>query len=111
MLSYGAPAAGILCQDLLGAGHHRKDHGISRTTIIQQLTLLSAFFDWVRPSAPNAKLCANCKGIIQQVLDQCLNTVAGTSSTVDFTWGFGDQPDFSFELMDTFDWLRGTEFE
>jgi hypothetical protein len=106
MLSYGAPAAGILCQELLGAGEHNKDPSIRRSTIIQQLSLLVGFFDWVRPSAPNAKLCANCRNIIQQVLDQCLNTNTETFDGNFPGWEFGDQPDFNFELMDTFDWLR-----
>lgn len=109
MLTYGAPASGILCQELLGAGEHSRDPSINRSTIIQQLSLMVGFFDWVRPSAPNAKLCVNCRNIIQQVLDQCLNTSADKIG-VDFPgWDFGDQPDFNFELMDTFDWLRAAE--
>ncbi|KAM3544110.1 hypothetical protein ARSEF1564_002977 [Beauveria bassiana] len=109
MLSYGAPAAGILCQEALGTGEHSKEPNISRATIIQQLSLLVGFFDWVRPSAPNAKFCGNCKAIIQQVLDQCLNTSAETSVPTFPVWDLGDQPDFNFELMDTFDWLRPAE--
>ncbi|EGX94297.1 Fungal transcriptional regulatory protein [Cordyceps militaris CM01] len=109
MLSYGAPAAGILCQEVLGAGEHSKDPNISRATIIQQLSLLVGFFDWVRPSMPNAKLCANCKTIIQQVLDQSLNMSPDEAMLTFPEWDLLDQPDFSFELMDTFDWLRTTE--
>ncbi|OAA74181.1 Fungal transcriptional regulatory protein [Cordyceps fumosorosea ARSEF 2679] len=109
MLSYGAPAAGILCQEVLGAGEHSKDPNIGRATVIQQLSLLVGFFDWVRPSMPNAKLCANCKAIIQQVLDQCLNTSPEDALPTFPVWDLSDQPDFSFELMDTFDWLRAAE--
>lgn len=71
--------------------------------------MLIGFFDWVQPSAPNAKLCANCRGIIQQVMDQCLNTSIQPAGPTFPVWDFGEQPDFSFELMDTFDWLRGAE--
>ncbi|KAJ3497072.1 hypothetical protein NLG97_g2177 [Lecanicillium saksenae] len=106
MLSYGAPAAGIMCQEALGEGEHSRDPNISRSTIIQQLSLLIGFFDWVRPSAPNAKLCANCRGIIQRVLDQCLNPVVQPVVPTFPIWNLGEQPDFNFELMDTFDWLR-----
>ncbi|XWW97678.1 hypothetical protein V2A60_005664 [Cordyceps javanica] len=109
MLSFGAPAAGILCQEVLGAGEHSKDPNISRATVIQQLSLLVGFFDWVRPSMPNAKLCANCKAIIQQVLDQCLNTSPEAVMPAFPAWDLGDQPDFNFELMDTFDWLRAAD--
>lgn len=109
MLTYGAPAAGILCQEALGAGEHSKDPNISRATIIQQLSLLVGFFDWVRPSAPNATLCVNCRNIIQQVLDQCLNTNTESSGSSFPVWEYGEQPDFNFELMDTFDWLRAAD--
>ncbi|EGX95998.1 C6 transcription factor [Cordyceps militaris CM01] len=110
VLSYGAPGAGVLCQELLYPtfrGNHPLDLKVSRSSIIQQLSMLVGFFDWVRDTAPNAKLCCNCSAIIQRVLDYTLNGGAANGAGPDMLdWGVFDQPDFSFELMDTFDWLR-----
>lgn len=111
----------MLCQELLYPtfrGSHPLDAKVSRSSIIQQLSMLVGFFDWVRDTAPNATLCCNCSVIIQRVLDYTLNggggsggggsgggaNGAGGPDMVD--WGVFEQPDFSFELMDTFDWLR-----
>lgn len=110
VLSYGAPGAGVLCQELLYPtfrGSHPLDPKVSRSSIIQQLSMLVGFFDWVRDTAPNAQLCCNCSVIIQRVLDYTLNGGASNGIGPDMVdWGVFDQPDFSFELMDTFDWLR-----
>ncbi|OAR03112.1 hypothetical protein LLEC1_06387 [Akanthomyces lecanii] len=110
VLSYGAPGAGVLCQELLYPtfrGSHPLDPKVSRSSIIQQLSMLVGFFDWVRDTAPNAQLCCNCGVIIQRVLDYTLNGGASNGVGPDMVdWGVFDQPDFSFELMDTFDWLR-----
>ncbi|TQV93799.1 C6 transcription factor [Cordyceps javanica] len=110
VLSYGAPGAGVLCQELLYPtfrGSHPLDPKVSRSSIIQQLSMLVGFFDWVRDTAPNATLCCNCSVIIQRVLDYTLNGGAANEAGPEMVdWGVFDQPDFSFELMDTFDWLR-----
>ncbi|CCF43816.1 hypothetical protein CH063_13410, partial [Colletotrichum higginsianum] len=89
---------------------------LTRSSIIQKLSLLVGFLDWVSPTAPNGDLCADCKCIIQHVLDQALNgPAASTSSAVDgdfpaaldaMDWDFSTQLDFNFDLLDTFDWLR-----
>ncbi|OAA54665.1 C6 transcription factor [Cordyceps fumosorosea ARSEF 2679] len=119
VLSYGAPGAGVLCQELLYPtfrGNHPLDVKVTRSSIIQQLSVLIGFFDWVRDAAPNATLCRDCSAIIQRVLDYTLNMAAaggaglganGAAAVPELLdWGVFDQPDFSFELMDTFDWLR-----
>lgn len=81
-------------------GGHPLDPKVTRSSIIQQLSMLVGFCEWVRDEAPNATLCCNCSVIIQRVLDYTLN------GGPDMDWGVFNQPDFSFELMDTFDWLR-----
>lgn len=68
--------------------------------------MLVGFFDWVRSSAPNAKLCQNCSAVVQHVLDYTLNGEPGPGASDVMDWSMFDQPDFSFELMDTFNWLR-----
>lgn len=111
-MEYGAPGGGILCQELLRptfTGAHPKEHKLTRSSIVQQLSLLCGFLDWVHPSAPNGDLAASSREIIQHVLDHHLNAPSqaednGALDTMD--WGFLAQPDFSFELLDTFDWMR-----
>ncbi|KXH59473.1 fungal specific transcription factor domain-containing protein [Colletotrichum nymphaeae SA-01] len=123
VMAYAAPGGGILCMELLKptlqGGHHPQNPQVSRSSIIQKLSLLVGFLDWVSPTAPNGDLCADCKVIIQRVLDQALNSpVASASSAVDgglpagvmldvpMDWDFSTQLDFNFDLLDTFDWLR-----
>ncbi|KAK6079041.1 1-aminocyclopropane-1-carboxylate deaminase [Seiridium cupressi] len=108
VLVYGAPAAGILCLELLRPSFprfHPKEASVSRSSIIQQLSLLVGLLDWVNPSAPNRDLCVDSKKIIQRVLDHHLNSgMDVTSAPMD--WGLVSIPDFNFELMDTFGWAR-----
>lgn len=84
-MEYGAPAGGVLCQELLRptfTGTHFKDPKISRSSIIQSLTILVGFLDWVKPSSANGELCADCKVVIQRVLDHHLNNPAGLPPSV-----------------------------
>ncbi|KAH7026732.1 uncharacterized protein B0I36DRAFT_248007, partial [Microdochium trichocladiopsis] len=115
LMAYGAPAGGILCKELqkptLPNGRHSEDPQITRSSIIQKLSLLVGFLDWVDPAAPNAALCNDCKTVIQMVLDQTLNgagSVDASSMANQIEFEFPNGLDFNFELMDSFDWL-GTE--
>lgn len=109
-MAHGAPGGGILCQELLYptfAGTHPKNPNLTRSSIVQQLSLLVGFLDWIHESAPNGDICADCKAVIQRVLDHHLNAPAQGADILS-TMGLGvmAQPDFNFELLDTFDWLR-----
>lgn len=69
------------------------------------------FLDWVGPTQPNNDLCARVKEVIKRVLDHTLNAPGvqmTTSEVAEMDWGIpNDMNDiFSFELLDTFDWLR-----
>ncbi len=117
-----APAGGVLCMELMNptpmalaeAGVETKmDSKLSRSSIIQQLSLLVGFLGWVAPSAPNWDLCQTVKGVIQRVLDYTLNNPAGPpiqGQPMNLA-GAGLEIEandifFNFDLMDTFDWLR-----
>ena len=105
VMGYAAPASGVLCLALLRGS----DDTIPRSIIIQQLSMLVAFFDWVQPQAPNANVCHEVKGFIKHVLDQTLN-VPSQEMAFDAALLAADyQKDlsglFNFELFDTFDWL------
>ncbi|KAI1505176.1 hypothetical protein F5X99DRAFT_416250 [Biscogniauxia marginata] len=110
VMAYAVPAGGILCLELLKPtlhGNPPQGTDITRSKIIQKLSLLVGFLDWIRPTAPNGDLCGNCKSIIKHVLDQALNvSLTGYGSTGAFDWNFSMQVDFDFDLLDTFDWTR-----
>ncbi|KAH6604513.1 hypothetical protein Trco_006220 [Trichoderma cornu-damae] len=110
LMAHAAPAGGILCLELLNptlTGKHPGDPQITRSSIIQSLSLLIGFLDWVRPSAPNGDLCMDCKIIIQRVLDHTLNgSVESGSPWAALAYDFPEPLDFNFGLLDTFDWLH-----
>ena len=114
-MAYAAPAGGILCLELLKCTFHGHPHDvkITRSSIIQHLSLLVGFLDWVSPLAPNGDLCVNCRTVIQRVLDLTLNVAPGPGAEPpppppdgwDFAgMDFGDS--FGFDLLDTFEWMR-----
>ncbi|KAI8628128.1 hypothetical protein F5Y19DRAFT_154173 [Xylariaceae sp. FL1651] len=108
IMAFGVPAGGILCQELLKPTL-RNDPRITRSSLIQQLSLLVGFLDWIKPTAPNGDLCGKCKTIIKHVLDQALNPPATGYESADGAvpdWDFTTQVDFDFDLLDTFGWTR-----
>lgn len=111
VMSYAAPAGGVLCMELLRASREG-DSSTTRSNIVQQLSLLVGFLDWVGPSAPNGDLCSSVKIVIRHVLDEALNASAPTTSIMEgvASWDMDFSTDFNeffnFDLMDTFDWLR-----
>ncbi|KAJ3535839.1 hypothetical protein NM208_g6969 [Fusarium decemcellulare] len=110
LMAYAAPGGGILCQELLRPtfyGVHPLDSTLSRSSLVQQLSLLVAFLNWVSPTAPNGNLCADCQAIIQRVLDQHLNTPADSSQSLEsLDLIFPRSPAFRFDLLNTFDWVH-----
>lgn len=122
LMCYAAPAAGILCMELLhGRGsapatpsrRNSSNPPITRSRLIQQLSLLVGFLDWVGPMAPNTQSCNSVKKAVRQVLDQALNEgTMPVATQIDWLGDTGvelsaDVNDFfNFELLHTFDWLR-----
>ncbi len=106
-MSYASPASGILCLELLKPT--TVGQTVTRSSIIQQLSLLVGFLDWVGPSAPNSNLCKSVMEVIKRVLDQTLNSVGPTQSEA-FAWNSDVSAElndfFNFDLLDTFAWLR-----
>lgn len=116
-MAFGVPGGGILCQELLRPTLHN-DPRITRSSLIQKLSLLVGFLDWIKPTAPNGDLCGKCKTIIKHVLDQALNAPVyesggggglggnGGNGGAAFDLDFTTQVDFDFDLLDTFGWTR-----
>ncbi|POS69808.1 hypothetical protein DHEL01_v211797 [Diaporthe helianthi] len=114
VMAFAAPSGGVLCNELLNPSlQHTPVPGVTRSGIIQQLSLLSGFLDWVSPSAPNGDLCSSCKAVIQHVLDYALNVppaeplIAAPENAFDFNLDFSSDIDainghFNFDLLNTF---------
>ncbi|KAK2009316.1 hypothetical protein LZ32DRAFT_590440 [Colletotrichum eremochloae] len=126
VMAYAAPGGGILCLELLQPAVTVNDAGappvtdskgnvITRSSIVQVLSLLVGFLKWISPQEVNGSICVGCRNIVQRVLDEALNTGSrgggggggGTSATLDGTArDFAEQLDFNFDLLDTFEWMR-----
>ncbi|KAF5607596.1 uncharacterized protein FSUBG_5134 [Fusarium subglutinans] len=110
LVAYGALGGGILCQELLRPtffGVHPLNPALSRSNIVQQLSLLVAFLNWVGPSSPNRVVCGDCEAIIQRVLDEHLNSEpTGNTDLVPLGIGVPPSLTFGFELLNTFEWLQ-----
>lgn len=118
VMSYAAPAAGILCMELLKppsvirAGDTTST-ARRRSVILQQLGLLLGFLEWIGPEASNSGICSNVHKAVSHVLEQAMNPAPATSADPAAEmadWSAGMQMDmnelFNFELLDTFEWLR-----
>jgi hypothetical protein len=120
VMSFGAPAGGVLCMELLYPTLPNRpipyinatSPRITRSSIIQQLSLLVGFLGWVGPSAPNREHTANCKRVIQSVLDYTLNASTvplGPGQHVMDGMGMPFEVgglDLGFDRWGTFDWFR-----
>ncbi|KAK2617003.1 hypothetical protein QQS21_000092 [Conoideocrella luteorostrata] len=115
VMSYAAPAGGVLCMELLRGNNVS---AASKATIIEKLSMLASFLDWVSPSAPNHCICKGVQQAVRRTIEQSLETTApgaaaaaanavenasvdvNTDGLVDF------DTIFNFDLLDTFEWLR-----
>lgn len=109
-MAYGAPGGGILCQELLRLtfyGTHALNSELSRSNIVQQLSLLVAFLSWVGSTAPNSHMSKDCQALIQRVLDQHLNTATENGRDLESLGSLLPHSlGFRFDLLNTFDWLQ-----
>ncbi|OLN81845.1 hypothetical protein CCHL11_06973 [Colletotrichum chlorophyti] len=112
-MAYAAPGGGILCLELLKpsvtieANRNRGPNHITRSNIIQLLSMLVGFLTWVTHRDGAASNSGNCKAIVQRVLDQTLNVMPSGHPSADMMeWNFSAQMDFNFDLLDTFEWMR-----
>lgn len=76
LMCWGVPSSGVLCVELLK--QMKQPTGVStlklpRSEIVQNLSLLIGFLEWVRPAAGNYLLCRRMSLLIKRILDQILN--------------------------------------
>lgn len=109
---YAVPAAVTLCKSLLLA--HDEGPSISSTptsAIIQQLSLLNAFTEWLILRVPCTSRCSKASNLIMRVLDQVLNILPRTAAGVvqDTTSRRSSSHTvhpYDLNEIDTFNWLE-----
>ena len=116
-MTYAAPASGTLCVELLKQTKDPMNSFLTlpRSETIQDLSVLVAFLEWVKPHAPNADLCRRLCEIIGRVLNLVLESPVGQTPKPEGpnqAWNLELPTDFlNFEdfgqstIMDTFDWV------
>lgn len=77
LMCWGVPSSGVLCVELLkqmkappGRVHVPC---VPRAEVVQNLSLLIGFLEWVRPAAGNYKLCGRMRLVIKRILTRILN--------------------------------------
>ncbi|KAK0102137.1 hypothetical protein ONS95_001065 [Cadophora gregata] len=83
LMCWGVPSSGVLCVELLKQvkAPHSTKLVLPRSEIVQNLSLLIGFLEWVKPAAGNYQLCGRMKLIIKRILDQILNPGAAPPSS------------------------------
>ena len=128
LMCWGVPSSGVLCVELLkqmklAPGTLQIPH-LPRSEIVQNLSLLIGFLEWVRPAAGNYQLCARMRQIIKRILDQILNPSPMSSApppsqeSAQSEGGQGFDGDVPFEPsvfgtydgLDNLDWLNSVDW-
>jgi hypothetical protein len=98
LMCWGVPSSGVLCVELLkqmkqpaGTPHFPI---LPRSEIVQNLSLLIGFLEWIRPAAGNYQLCGRMRQIIKRILDQILNPSPPASQE-----SIREQPQQAFDTM------------
>lgn len=76
VMAYGVPASGLLCVEILKQASDPMSYrprSLPRSKIIQNMSLLIGFLEWIRPNAPKANISSKFRQIISKVLDQVLD--------------------------------------
>jgi hypothetical protein len=129
LMCWGVPSSGVLCVELLK--QMKQPPGTShvpilpRSEIVQNLSLLIGFLEWVRPAAGNFQLCGRMRQIIKRILDQILNPSLfpsqesvreppqqnfDTPNTVEAFDTSAFEPGNSDEGLENLDWLNSVDW-
>ncbi|KAG9241596.1 hypothetical protein BJ878DRAFT_519886 [Calycina marina] len=111
IMCYGIPASGVICVELLKQSKypHSSILLLPRSEVIQNLSMLVGFLDWVRPTAANRQLCGRMSAVIKRILDKVLEppTIANRTDTEGSADVLGQLMEYDFGQIDAgnFDWL------
>lgn len=117
-MCYGIPSSGVLALELLK--QLKAPHGVHprlpRSEVVQNLSVLVRFLDWVSPNAANYALCGRMCKMIKDILDRVLDHHATetlpapevfTNQVFQMDFGAFDTFDNNMDWLDTMDWARG----
>lgn len=126
-MCYGMPSTGILCTALLKQTQYPSEVPDSiklpTSEVVQNLSLMVGFLEWIRPFAGSYKLCQRMAKVIRRVLDQVFDpTPEGQVSSQESQeeggqgpWQLEDpwQVDLSSEWnwLNSIDWNRGANWD
>ncbi|KAG4024977.1 hypothetical protein MFRU_076g00240 [Monilinia fructicola] len=84
LMCWGVPSSGVLCVEILKQmkSPHNSSIKLPKSEIVQNLSLLVGFLEWVKPSAGNYQLCGRMSKLVKRILDQILNYGIGPPSYV-----------------------------
>ena len=86
LMCAGVPSSGVLCVELMKQMKQPPGTAPSlylpRSEIVQNLSLLIGFLEWVKPAAGNYQLCSRMRVIIKRILDQILNPSPTSSAPI-----------------------------
>jgi hypothetical protein len=113
-MCYGMPSTGILCTELVKQVKQPNDVEVSMSTseVVQNLSLMIGFLEWIRPTAGNYKLCRRMAQVIRRVLDQVFAPGEKENAQESEVALFQDPTsDFlSFNDLDHFEWLSSVDW-
>lgn len=126
LMCFGVPSSGVLCVELLKRIKQPQETThlppLPRSEIVQNLSLLIGFLEWVRPAAGNYQLCGRMRQIIKRILDQILNpppiqapqpqseSQPLITTDVDFDTGVFTSGGLYDEGLDNLDWLNSVDW-
>jgi hypothetical protein len=126
-MCYGMPSTGVLCAALLKQSQSpQMDHSLKlpSSEVVQNLSLMIGFLEWICPSAGNYKLCQRMAKVIKRVLDQVFEPnievqvdegIAGVGEGMwqglDDAFGLGSDSLGDLDWLNSIDWSRGPVVE
>lgn len=119
-MCYGMPSTGILCAELIKQIRHPStiEYKFPCSEVVQNLSLMIGFLEWIKPEAGNYKLCQHMSKVIKRVLEFAFDPPA-VEEVKEQEEGMGvsvqgfdaiDANFWSVDGMDDFDWLNSIDW-
>jgi hypothetical protein len=111
------PSTGILCTTLLKQAQN--PHAIPATEklptaeVVQSLSLMIGFLEWIKPSAGNYKLCRRMSTVVRRVLDTVFDPSPPTQESetnANLVWQGDDMWNGIMDDVNDWDWLNSIDW-
>jgi hypothetical protein len=107
------PSTGILCAELIKQIRYPNtvDIKLPVSEVVQNLSMMIGFLEWIKPEAGNYKLCQHMSKVIKRVLDHAFDPppVEEAPSTEQQLQGY-DANFWGMDGTDDFDWLNSIDW-